>query len=67
MGDGKVTEVEGGCVQPNQHVVVAELRHFGLLQLEAVEALIRAGDDPLLLFGLCRHVYRLELSIGAVD
>jgi hypothetical protein len=50
MGDGKVTEVEGGCVQPNQHVVVAELRHFGLLQLEAVEALIRAGDDPLLLF-----------------
>lgn len=55
LGDGEITVVERGGVQPDEYVVVTELWHRGFLALEAVEALVAAGDHPLLLFRGYRH------------
>lgn len=49
LGNGKIAVVEGCGMQPDQHIVLAELWYGAFLGDEAVKALIAAGNHPLLL------------------
>jgi hypothetical protein len=51
LGDQEVAVVDGGAVQLDEHIVVADLGDGGVLEHKTVKALAGARDEPLLLGG----------------